>query len=449
MGATLSRENGNASIGSSGGPGGDSSSNILIDSHLMSGYPFDALATGFVTTVVAASFISAFSVILLVVAIGTLMNAQWVIKGAVYAGDLCSVQGGIKQMGNVAAALWSFMIALHTFNLLFLRRKMTALGQWLTIAIGWTAVMFIIIIGPLAIQTPEKGPYFGISGYWCWITDAYPAEQTYLEYFFEWLAAFFSFILYTCILLRVRGNLIRDNKGVWTLRWVPSHQSWQLSVQRDMLDTAMRKLAASMVWHPVAYTILIVPITLARFISFAGSSVPPSITFLADFIFNLSGLVNLILVLTTRRLLPDLHTLPDLTTPRLKLDKDSPEAVGNTPFVLQRPITGIVNVDEENGPGPGSEGGRIDRFNADDDDAVESGTRRAAVMRVGKQTGAGEDEGLIDEKEDVRIEKPVKEYSHSDALRLRRDETASVADTASRYSLASLDSTAPLRPAAA
>lgn len=442
MGATLSHENGNASIDSSGGPG------------------------------VAASFISAFSVILLVVlqvlgriqtehkrthfvayfnslllanllqAIGTLMNAQWVIKGAVYGGGLCSVQGGIKQMGNVAAALWSFMIALHTFNLLFLRRKMTALGQWLTIIIGWTAVLFIIIIGPLAIQTAEKGPYFGISGYWCWITDAYPAEQTYLEYFFEWLAAFFSFILYTCILLRVRGNLIRDNKGVWTLRWVPSHQSWQLSVQRDMLDTAMRKLAASMVWHPVAYTILIVPITLARFISFAGSSVPPSITFLADFIFNLSGLVNLILVLTTRCLLPDLHTLPDLTTPRLNLDKDSPEAVGITPFVLQRPII----VDDESGPG--SEGGHIDRVTADDG-AVESGILRAAVVRVGKQTETGEDEGLIDEKEVVRLEKPAKEESRSDALRLGRDETGSVADTASRYSLASLDSTTPLRPAAA
>lgn len=60
----------------------------------------------------------------------------------------------------------SFMIALHTFNLLFLRMKMTALGQWVTVAIGWTAVLFVIIIGPLAIQTPEKGPYFGISGYW-------------------------------------------------------------------------------------------------------------------------------------------------------------------------------------------------------------------------------------------------------------------------------------------
>lgn len=34
------------------------------------------------------------------------MNAQWVINGAVYAGNLCSLQGAIKQMGNVAAALW-------------------------------------------------------------------------------------------------------------------------------------------------------------------------------------------------------------------------------------------------------------------------------------------------------------------------------------------------------
>lgn len=110
--------------------------------------------------------------------------------------------------------------------------------------------------------------------------------------------------------------------------------------------------------------------------------------------------------------------------------------------MLQRPII----VDDESGPG--SEGGHIDRVTVDDG-AVESGIRRAAVVRVGKQTETGEDEGLIDEKEVVRLEKPAKADSHSDALRLGRDETASVADTASRYSLASLDSTTPLRPAAA
>lgn len=58
------------------------------------------------------------------------------------------------------------MIALHTFNLLFRRVNMTARVQWLTVAIGWAAVAFVIIIGPAAIQTPAKGPYFGVSGYW-------------------------------------------------------------------------------------------------------------------------------------------------------------------------------------------------------------------------------------------------------------------------------------------
>lgn len=49
MGATLSRENGDVSIDSSIDLGGDSSSTVLIDSRLMSGYPYDTLATGFIT----------------------------------------------------------------------------------------------------------------------------------------------------------------------------------------------------------------------------------------------------------------------------------------------------------------------------------------------------------------------------------------------------------------
>lgn len=49
MGATLSHENGNAAIDSSINSGGDSLSTVLIDSRLMSGYPYDTLATGFIT----------------------------------------------------------------------------------------------------------------------------------------------------------------------------------------------------------------------------------------------------------------------------------------------------------------------------------------------------------------------------------------------------------------
>lgn len=49
------------------------------------------------------------------------------------------------------------------------------------------------------------------------------------------------------------------------------------------------------------------------------------------------------LFLGTRRLIPDVATIPDLSTPRSRLDKRSPQAAGITPFVL-------TSKDAEDGP---------------------------------------------------------------------------------------------------
>lgn len=53
--------------------------------------------------------------------------------------------------------------------------------------------------------------------------------------------------MYTLVLLRVRGNLTQI-EGKWRLRWISSSEAWQLSFARDMLDSAMLKVATSMVW---------------------------------------------------------------------------------------------------------------------------------------------------------------------------------------------------------
>lgn len=74
---------------------------------------------------------------------------------------------------------------------------------------------------------------------------------------------------------------------------------------------------------------------------------------LADFIFNLQGmfiplqfivisieqytypgLVNVILLLSTRHLIPDTAFLPSFSTQRKTIDFNSSEAVGITPFIL-------------------------------------------------------------------------------------------------------------------
>lgn len=116
------------------------------------------------------------------------MNARWVHDSVVFNGGFCAFQGAVKNAANVGTALWSFMIAVHVFNLLFLRWKTTRVGMIATLIGGWSAVGMIVTVGPLVIQTAERGPYFGVSGYWCWITDNYPREQTYMEYFLvSWL----------------------------------------------------------------------------------------------------------------------------------------------------------------------------------------------------------------------------------------------------------------------
>ncbi|KAI0065276.1 hypothetical protein BV25DRAFT_1913882 [Artomyces pyxidatus] len=364
MGAALSRKDSYEGQDVSAGPA--EIIGLVTESYL-SGVQYSAFDNAFITAIVVASFISALSVLMIFLiqtlrptthlgdhthilalfgslllsnlwqAVGTILNTQWVIDGGVTYGSVCRVQGGIKQTGNVGAAFWSFMLSLHAFRLLFLRHKFTQRGKWLTLGLGWAAILLIVLIGPFAIQNKDHGPYFGPSGFWCWITDEYPAAQTFLEYFFEWVSAFLSSLLYSVVLLRVRGNLVRGTTGKWALRWVQRGESWQLSIGRDYLDSSMIHVATIIVWYPVAYTVLITPITAARFAGYAGLHVPQGFTFTADLIFGLGGFANLILLLATRRFFPDLNTLPDLSTPRARLDKDSLAAVGITPFVLPLP----------------------------------------------------------------------------------------------------------------
>lgn len=327
--------------------------------------PYTNFETGFVSAIVGAAFLSAISVLILVStsilgphsrlgeytyipalfgsliasnllqSIGTLINLRWVLDDGVSSGRLCSAQGGIKQAGNVGTAVWSFALALHAFRLLFLRTRVARRIKWFALTLGWFLIVIVVSIGPLALQRKDRGPYFGPSGFWCWITHQYPVEQTLLEYVIEWMSAFVSFVLYVAVLLRVRGNLIKDKEGHWFLRWVPHGESWQLAFSRDYLDSCTIKMVAIVVWYPVTYTILIVPISIARFASYTGAHVPTGFTFVADLIFALGGFVNLLLFLGTRRFIPDLQTIPDFSTPRSCPSKGSSQVLfGVTPFVF-------------------------------------------------------------------------------------------------------------------
>jgi len=94
-----------------------------------------------------------------------------------------------------------------------------------------------------------------------------------------------------------------------------------------------------MMWFPIVYTLIIIPITLARLSQFAGAHVPFWATVVTDMIFNLTGFANVLLLAATRKLLPDASALPDFSTARQNMRKSLWKANGITPFTLERSET--------------------------------------------------------------------------------------------------------------
>jgi hypothetical protein len=115
--------------------------------------------------------------------VGSLVNIEWLSSKAVSIGLDCTTQAIAFQFGNVGAAMWSFVIAVHTFVVLFFNRQVPDIACAITLIAVWLITFGIVIIGPVGIQRDERGPFYGITGSWCWITGNYPDARIALEYF--------------------------------------------------------------------------------------------------------------------------------------------------------------------------------------------------------------------------------------------------------------------------
>ena len=259
----------------------------------------------FIRTHVAAYF---FSLLLcdLTQSIGALLNTRWIAQGGLEIGSYCTAQAVIKQTGNVGTALWSFVIAVHTFNVLFLRWHIADYVCYGTLIGVWAFLGFIVILGPAVVESRPRGPFYGIAGYWCWITPGYPVERYALEYLWMFASAGLSFVLYFLVFLRLRGNA---SVLGWHIRFHrvqngPGQDYTNNGLFHDgRRDPHLMQVARQMLWYPVAYTILVLPIAAARFSSFNGKKVPLEVTIFTSSIFMLSGFVNAVLFTTTRRVI--------------------------------------------------------------------------------------------------------------------------------------------------
>jgi hypothetical protein len=123
-------------------------------------------------------------------------------------------------------------------------------------------------------------------------------------------SAGFSFILYLLVFFRLRGNI-----SLSTGYKIHFHQRPKLRVGRThngtyvmtddrRVESHLTVVAKQMLWYPIAYTVLVLPIAAARFSTFAGVLVPFPVTIFTAAVFMLSGFVNAVLFCITRNVLP-------------------------------------------------------------------------------------------------------------------------------------------------
>lgn len=228
---------------------------------------------------------------------GTIMDLKWVIEADVVQGNYCTAQGILKQIGDVAVALSTLSIAIHTFRAIVLKwvPDRPRLVAAVVLASIWTIIALIIGFSAL---THLHEQYWGDTTYWCWIRSTYPVQQIVLDYVFMWATAFMNIILYIPLALVIKGKLSVEGRRL-RFRWKDSDKA---EIRNSIIQAGRGAdaIAMQMLFYPLIYTITVLPIAIVRFKAFRGGHVPFGATVLADVIFSFSGLFNVILFSLTR-----------------------------------------------------------------------------------------------------------------------------------------------------
>jgi len=142
--------------------------------------------------------------------------------------------------------------------------------------------------------------FYGPTGFWCWIQSHYSVQRTAADYAFMWTTAALNVVAYAMIVLYLLGYIRTVG---WHIYRPITREPMSLSVTRTY----------GLLFYPLVYTLTVLPLSIARYLSFAHHHVPFGATVIVDIIYLASGLFNVLLFSFTRPfLLP--HDLPSSDT---------------------------------------------------------------------------------------------------------------------------------------
>ncbi|KAH8979953.1 hypothetical protein EDB92DRAFT_1954414 [Lactarius akahatsu] len=232
-------------------------------------------------------------------AVGGILNVRWAHDGIVTTGPYCTAQGIIKQMGELGVALLSLALTVHTFTI-----ALWSVGaEARSFAFGFVAFTCLFSVLWVSISNGIHKDFETPTPYWCWIGPKYIKERLAGEYVWMWIALFASVVMYILLHFWMKGHLSVDGEKWYKFRLVKSD-----------VEYSERRATLGILFYPLAYTLVVIPLSVSRWLLFNHKKVPSAATFFGIIMFHLSGAVNVLLFLIVRpRLL--------LFTPPEKLGK--------------------------------------------------------------------------------------------------------------------------------
>jgi len=251
-------------------------------------------------------------------AMGGVLDVGWAHKGIVMTGPYCTAQGIIQQIGEVGVALITLLLAVHTFVAALWRVGLQARG----VALGMVCLACVFITVWVAISAVKHKNYDAPTPYWCWISSKYSGIRLGGEYIWLWIALFASAMLYIPLYFWTEGRLSVDEES-----WYKFH----MSDPDQRVEYAQRRAALGMLLYPLAYSLVVLPISISRWLQFSRHHVSSAATFFGVTMFNLSGAINVLLFLLVRPQLllfprpeglaePDMELVPQCTSSAILSD---------------------------------------------------------------------------------------------------------------------------------
>ncbi|THH26302.1 hypothetical protein EUX98_g7885 [Antrodiella citrinella] len=229
---------------------------------------------------------------------GYVANVNWLRDDAVASGILCTAQGALTQVGDLATAYFTAAIAVHTFCTLTLRNRLPKFWAWIAVFAGW--VFTIISAVAPAFSHLAAGPIYGSDGAACGFSQHYPVVQLLLHLIPVLVASLVASVFYALVFLGIRGTLSIKDGVKFTLdpqaRW--KEQDGQMEYIKFIAA-----VANSMLIFPIVYVALLMPHIVVCLVETAGWIAPAGAKVFAFACAGLLGFFNVLILYNTLRIM--------------------------------------------------------------------------------------------------------------------------------------------------